>query len=415
MTTKYNAKQPSYDDLLAKLAKQEQALTDIKAEKQQIEQQYQILEHVFSLTPNHVYWKDINGVYLGCNDGQAISLGLEKGADVVGKTDQELPWLSGPEIFAKVDQEVIRTRCYIAKEETSILPNGREVALYSTKHPLIDPERDEVVGIIGISVDITAMKISQMLEAENDASKQLIKMLETLSGSMAHDLRTPLATVYLGLQGILQFLPSLLESYYLAVENKLISSQFRRHQLKALDHTINSLLRQVNVCHSIIDMQLENIKNRHIESDNFEYLAIKEIVSEAVAEYPLSPSEKSIVHFDLRQDFQFLGEEKLTKNIIWNLLKNALYFIKAANKGDIHIWLVPGKKINRLHFKDTGKGMSAKTCKKIFNSFFSKRENGTGIGLAHCKLIMEAYGGNIRCIAREDQYAEFILEFRSII
>jgi len=66
---------------------------------------------------------------------------------------------------------------------------------------------------------------------------------------------------------------------------------------------------------------------------------------------------------------------------------------------------------NYLHFKDTAKGMSAAMAAKVFGQFFSKREHGTGLGLAFCQMVMQAYGGDISCTAEENKYAQFTLKF----
>ena len=51
-----------------------------------------IMEH---LPATHIYWKDLQGKYLGCNLTQAKSLGFNSSVGVVGKTDFELPWPEG--------------------------------------------------------------------------------------------------------------------------------------------------------------------------------------------------------------------------------------------------------------------------------------------------------------------------------
>src|SRR5207248_1330446 len=105
------------------------------------------------------------------------------------------------------------------------------------------------------------------------------------------------------------------------------------------------------------------------------------------------------------------GQKVLTIHILFNLLKNAIYYIRTAHEGDIHIWLELGKKHNKLHFRDTGKGISADILPKIFDLFFSKTYHGSGIGLAFCKMVMQSYGGNIECDSVEGEFAEFILNF----
>jgi signal transduction histidine kinase len=106
-----------------------------------------------------------------------------------------------------------------------------------------------------------------------------------------------------------------------------------------------------------------------------------------------------------------MGDELLTIYVIFNLLKNAIYHVTEARKGHIEIWLEHGKEYNELHFKDTGKGMPSAIVGKIFEQFFTNTRHGTGVGLAFCKMVMNAYNGTIRCESVEGEYAHFILSF----
>lgn len=50
----------------------------------------EVLENIIALMPDHVYWKDKEGVLQGCNNALAKSLGLKSRKDIVGKTDWDL-------------------------------------------------------------------------------------------------------------------------------------------------------------------------------------------------------------------------------------------------------------------------------------------------------------------------------------
>ena len=101
--------------------------------------------------------------------------------------------------------------------------------------------------------------------------------------------------------------------------------------------------------------------------------------------------------------------------MLFNLLKNAIYYVKAANKGNmkgvIQIWLESDGKYNVLHFKDVGKGMPEATLHHVFDPFFTKTDHGAGIGLTFCKSVMESYGGKIGCASKEGEFTEFVLSF----
>jgi len=107
----------------------------------------------------------------------------------------------------------------------------------------------------------------------------------------------------------------------------------------------------------------------------------------------------------------FTGNQLLTIHIIFNLLKNALYYIKSVGKGEIYIWLELGEEMNKLCFKDTAKGISSNELPHVFERFYSNTQGGSGIGLAFCKMTMEQFGGDIHCESVEGDYAEFVLSF----
>jgi signal transduction histidine kinase len=139
--------------------------------------------------------------------------------------------------------------------------------------------------------------------------------------------------------------------------------------------------------------------------------SIAHCINEALIRYPFDIGEKDLIQWQNKDDFLFRGDELLIIHVLFNLLKNALYYIRVANKGSIFIWLEHGENINTVHFKDTGQGISPKVLPHIFDRFFSRTHHGTGIGLAFCKLVMQSSGGDIVCLSKEGEFTEFILKF----
>ena len=66
---------------------------------------------------------------------------------------------------------------------------------------------------------------------------------------------------------------------------------------------------------------------------------------------------------------------------------------------------------NKLHIKDTAKGIKQEDLPHIFDNLYSKRKGGTGVGLAHCKMVMQSYGGSISCDSVYGVYTTFTLTF----
>lgn len=232
------------------------------------------------------------------------------------------------------------------------------------------------------------------------------------SASIAHELRTPLATINAGLEGIQDYLPKLMKTYELAKEANLPIPIIRASHFKILKTSLDYIRVETNFSNMIINMLLTNIEQVNIKNDRFKCCSIADCVDAALSRYPFLPNEKLLVHWNREGDFNFYGDQLLTMHVLFNLLKNALFYIEMAGKGDIHIWLEQSStKYNRLYFKDTGKGIDSEILPQIFEHFFTNSCYGAGVGLAYCKMIMKTYGGDILCESIAGKYAEFILLF----
>jgi two-component system, CAI-1 autoinducer sensor kinase/phosphatase CqsS len=114
-------------------------------------------------------------------------------------------------------------------------------------------------------------------------------------------------------------------------------------------------------------------------------------------------------------DFEFHGSNSLLVYVLFNLLKNSLYALKAAGKGSISIAVASGDARNTLTFSDTGCGIPATTLPKIFDAFFTtKKSAGAGIGLAFCRRVIRSFGGQMRCESIEGEWTRFSMEFPAL-
>lgn len=241
--------------------------------------------------------------------------------------------------------------------------------------------------------------------------KEKLEAMRNLAVDIAHELRTPLAAISMAAEGTKEYLPDLLETYKLATEAKLPTPDIRPSQFKLLSSALDSVTAEVNYSNTIINMLLVNAEQMNINPGEFKHCSISKCVEEALQRYPFQSDEKQLVHWDNKNNFHFMGTEILTIHMLFNLLKNSVYYIRAAHKGDIHIWLELGETFNTLHFRDTAKGIAPDILPKIFDLFFSRTYHGSGIGLAFCKMVMQSYGGKIECESVEGEFAEFILSF----
>lgn len=248
-----------------------------------------------------------------------------------------------------------------------------------------------------------------IFESQNEKiTAKKIKTARSLSAAIAHEMRTPLATIQSAIQGLKKVLPSLVEFY--VNNHKEKSSVLRKTQIfniQKIPETIETTLRHT---HIVIDMLLTNLKDVSA-SQILGPISMKECISDALEEYPLTPEEKDLILWDQDKDFIFHGNKVLMIHILFNLIKNSLHYIHATGKGKIFISMELNKNHSKLYFKDTGKGIPAAILPHIFERFYSQREQGTGLGLAFCKDVMQSWGGAIYCESVEDKFTTFTLTF----
>ncbi len=359
-----------------------------------------------------IYWMDVEGRITRCNDKQAQLFGLACAEDLIGKNIFDVAELLGwPQTLAQAihdhDQQVMQQGHSTIAEESVIL-NGEEHIFLARKHPWVS--NNKIIGIIGIGIDITEKKRAEQLQLEKEKAEQYSSAMYLLASAIAHELRTPLAGISAGLTGLENHLPSLLSGFKQAQTQQLPVPHLSHRLLALLEQMPASVMRQTRYAHLFIDMMLVNIKGAAITSNTFERLSIADTIINTLASYPFHPDERKLVSYQGNCDFCYYGNSLLTMHVLYNLLKNALFFIKAANKGEITIEVVPH--LRQVVFTDTGTGISATVLPKIFDRFFSNRDS-TGIGLAFCKMVMHAYQGDICCESQLHAYTRFTLTFGS--
>lgn len=125
------------------------------------------LQRVLVGMPAHTYCKDLNGIYLACNDGLAKTLGYPSGDCIVGKTDFDLSWRNNATQMQKHDQGVIRTGQTLREEEIATLPDGSTMTYLSHKMPYRDDEGN-IIGVLGMSFDINTLLTHDLCDKKSE-------------------------------------------------------------------------------------------------------------------------------------------------------------------------------------------------------------------------------------------------------
>jgi PAS domain S-box-containing protein len=389
--------------------------------------EFERLKKIMAITPGNIYWKDKDGRYLGCNNNQLKVAGVSATTDIIGKTDYDLYTKEIADPVREDDELVMAAKVEKIFEEEGVNTKG-EKAIYLTKKMPMFSDDNEVIGIIGISIDITAQKAAEerenlalMKEAEArgkaEAEEQLRQAVTVISGSIAHDLRTPLGILDMSAERLKKYMPALVEAYHKAEEAHLITEKLQGRLLDNFAEIGGMLLEETHEMKEFITASLKTLSKAIAGDTSAESLTLcsmDKCIDQTIRRYPYVGEEHKLVKWDRKADFKFMGNEILMIRILFNLIKNSLEQIKQNKRGEIFITTEMGEKENVLHVKDTAGGAPPEIVEHLFDGYKTTKKEGTGVGLAFCKKLMQDFGGNITCHSEYGNFIEFVLTFPKV-
>jgi signal transduction histidine kinase len=243
--------------------------------------------------------------------------------------------------------------------------------------------------------------VSAILLGASSANLRRTRLINTLStmAVMAHELRTPLATVNL-MGDVLRTL----------ARNDV--PETKRKKIDELSTRLQNLVRSMN---RQIDTQISNAQLLRLPREQSPVMA-SDLVSEVITNYPYRTTrERDCVRLHVQQDFCFLGSRPLFGQVVTNLLKNALHSLastsSAPRPGDLRIDVGVHRGKGRIAVSDDGVGIPTEQQARIFEPFFSTQSGaGNGLGLTFCKNVVESVHGSISVHSVPTMGAVFMID-----
>jgi signal transduction histidine kinase len=237
-----------------------------------------------------------------------------------------------------------------------------------------------------------------------DAERKL-RATQALAGSIAHEMRHPLAQLKHSLEGMQGVLPApgTASSRDAKLDTQAVQALYR-HLARGEQAVQRGL--------QVISMTLDEVSARPLDASSFRYLSAAEVVQHAVEEYSYDTEEgRDRVGVVVKGDFTFRGDETAFLFVLFNLIKNALYYVPAYPNTRMTITVGD----QQVRVRDTGPGIASDVLAGLFEPFRSvAKSGGTGLGLSYCQRVMRAFGGRIVCDSVVGQYTEFTMRFPTI-
>lgn len=276
---------------------------------------------------------------------------------------------------------------------------GAASAIFFGLHPAGRWPPDLLAQIPAYLIVLIGGGAFKLSEKQIDSEKS--RLAAALAGSIAHEMRNPLGRVQHALEKMQQALmPQKGRGAVRTLTAEQIDGLYR--QLADSEQAVRRGLQ-------VITMTLDGVSAKPMDAGSFRYLSAAEVVQQAVEEYSYdSDGARERVSVVVKEDFTFRGDETAYLFVLFNLLKNALYY--AAAYPQMHVTITVGDQ--QVLVRDTGPGIAADVLPTLFAPFKSiGKSGGTGLGLAYCQRVMRAFGGEIGCQSVQGEFTEFSMRF----
>ena len=229
-----------------------------------------------------------------------------------------------------------------------------------------------------------AKRVNQM----NDELQRLYRELETVSrhkseflANMSHELRTPLNAI-LGFSQVLE---------------KRLFGELNEKQEEYVEDIRSSGDHLLSLINDVLDLSKVEAGQIELEVAPF---SLRETVERGVVMVRERASKNGVaLAAEIEPEVQIVsGDERRIRQILFNLLSNAVKFTPAGGRIDVAASLVDGHV--QLAVSDTGPGIAREDLDRIFEEFQqtdagARQHEGTGLGLALSKRLVELHGGRI--------------------
>lgn len=359
------------------------------------------LENILDNLPEPIYWIDENSVILGCNEAEAKIFGFKTAKEAIGKNMYDIAKILGwereiPQILIKNDKEIMRTQTAKSVEESVLSLHGKARTFISHKAPLFD-ENQNVIGIIGTSIDITPRKeMEEDLRKSKEKAEAANRAKGEFLANMSHDVKTPLS----GIISLAELITPHLQE----------EDQYLTNEIMASGKTLMTFFENC-------------IELSKLESGSFsladEVFSLKELVNEIVQLFRPAIRARNLgmyINYDEKIPPNILSNRASLYRILLNLIGNAIKFTKKGSITlDVHLnkKSTSEKSIVEFSIIDTGIGIPKDKLADIFERFsrvtpsYEGVYEGSGIGLSIVQKFVHMMRGKIHVKSQEGKGSKF--------
>lgn len=288
-------------------------------------------------------------------------------------------WRARPDTFRRAMESRYRGEPSFEEETKMVTWDGRvvDVLFITARVGPIDDFEMSLVGTIDISERIRAEEAVKKLQTEF-AHAARVSMLGELTASIAHEINQPLAAIRThgdaGLRWLDRATPDLAEVQ------------------QSISGMVASASRAADIVARIRSMASGKSTERSV-------LCLDQVIAESLLflQHESQSRGVTIAHHRCPSAVRVFGDRIQLQQVIVNLAINAMQAMEEAASTYRKTTIRTARSADIVHFTlvDSGPGIKAEHRDRLFESFFTTKKDGMGMGLPICRSIVDAHGGRI--------------------
>lgn len=361
--------------------KLENTISELIESREQLKQSEEKYKDIFHYANEGIFILKNGKVIF--NNPKTAKILIGKAGKLIDKKFMDFVHPEFQQMLASTHFDKLNSQIHDKRTAVKIISGSEEIKWIEINSVNINWEGEK--ALLNFISDISERKqAEEEIRHAKNLAEQANRTKSEFLANMSHEIRTPLN----GIIGMTE----------LALMGDLDCEQ--KERIEAVKYSGESLLDIIN---DILD--LSKIEARKLELDTvaFSLRGVIEKVLRPLASKTATKSLELILDIDHNVHDHFLGDPVRLRQVMFNLLGNA---IKFTEKGEVKLEVKTkksGAEVDEVWFaiSDTGIGISEEKIKNLFKSFSqadsstSRRFGGTGLGLAISKSLVEMMGGAI--------------------
>jgi PAS domain S-box-containing protein len=289
-------------------------------------------------------------------------------------------WQAGAQVFRNILEARYRGEQEYQEETKLMTFDGRTVqGLFTSAFPAALSELGmSVNSFVDATETIKARDMLQQAQADF-AHATRVSVLGELTASIAHEVNQPLAAIATSGEASLRW---------------LARPEPNIEEVRALTKRVIADARRA----SEIIGRIRAMAARRAPEQNL--LSLDDVIREALLflDHEVQSRGVTILHVPASAAPKVLADRTQLQQVVVNLVVNAMQAIALAGSTKRHIivrTIAPDPTTLRCSVDDSGPGIEPPHLARLFDSFFTTKESGMGMGLRICRSVIEAHGGRI--------------------